>query len=71
MIADLGIPPLRTAILRAVHEATGDATQSEVARRLGADPMNIKRAIDQMEGFGLINSSVTDKGKLRLITLSN
>lgn len=70
-LEDLGIAPPHAAILRTIHEANGDIGLREVARRLGTDPMNVKRGIDFLEEIGLIASNLADRGKPRLLSLTS
>lgn len=69
-IADLGITPPHAAILRTIYEANGEIGLREVARRLRADPMNVKRGIDFLEDVGLISSSASERGRPRFISLT-
>ncbi len=69
-IADLGITPPHAAILRTIYEANGVIGLREVARRLRADPMNVKRGIDFLEDAGMISSSVSERGRPRFISLT-
>jgi len=54
-LADLGLSPPQAAILRGIDERPGTSIRA-VARRLGSDPMNVKRCVDDLEGKGLVRS---------------
>jgi DNA-binding MarR family transcriptional regulator len=55
-IADLGLTSAQGAVVRAVAECPGSGLR-ELARRLHADPMNVKRMADCLERAGLVLSS--------------
>ncbi len=55
-IADLGLTGPQAAVLRAVAERPGTGLR-ELARRLYADPMNVKRLADVLERDGLLASA--------------
>ncbi|MHB1488832.1 MAG: MarR family winged helix-turn-helix transcriptional regulator, partial [Acidimicrobiales bacterium] len=50
-----GLSPPQGAVLRGIAEVPG-CSRRALARHLGADPMNIKRCVDDLEGRGLIQS---------------
>lgn len=54
-LAPLGLSPPQGAVLRGIAEVPGCSLRA-LARHLGADPMNIKRCVDDLEGRGLIQS---------------
>ncbi|MGC8633592.1 MAG: MarR family winged helix-turn-helix transcriptional regulator [Candidatus Limnocylindrales bacterium] len=55
-IADLGLTSAQGAVVRAVAECPGSGLR-ELARRLHADPMNVKRMADCLEQAGLVHST--------------
>lgn len=71
VISDLGLSPPHAAILRTIHEADGEMGLREVARRLGTDPMNVKRGIDFLEAEGFIISDLSERGKPRYLSLTD
>ena len=54
-LAPLGLSPPQSAVLRGVAEDPGCSLRA-LARTLDADPMNVKRCVDQLEARGLISS---------------
>ncbi|MHB1931274.1 MAG: MarR family winged helix-turn-helix transcriptional regulator [Acidimicrobiales bacterium] len=54
-LAPLGLSPPQAAVLRAVTGEPGCSLRA-LARTLGADPMNVKHCVDDLEGRGLIQS---------------
>lgn len=51
----LELSPPQAAVLRGVAGSPGSSVRA-VARRLGADPMNVKRCVDVLEARGLLAS---------------
>ena len=52
----LGLTPPQAAVLRGVAERPGCSLRA-LARILGADPMKVKRCVDDLEGRGLLQSA--------------
>lgn len=66
----LALTPPQAAVVRAVSLEPGCSVRA-LARRLGADPMNVKRCVDELEKRGLIQSaSVTTDRRPRALTVS-
>ncbi len=55
-IADLGLSGAQATVLRAVAEVP-DTGLRELARRVGTDPVNVKRLADGLERAGLLASA--------------
>lgn len=55
-LAPLGLAPPQAAVLRAVAEKPGCSLRS-LARALGAEPMTVKRCVDELEKRGLLTSA--------------
>lgn len=70
-LSELDISPPQAAILRTVVEEdeVGIGIR-EIARRLGADPMNVKRTTDTLEDRGLISAATASKGQRKRILLT-
>lgn len=70
-LAPLSLSPPQAAVLRGVAEGPGCSLRA-LARTLGADPMNVKRCIDELEGRGLIRSGedVADRRRRTLTVTS-
>lgn len=52
----LGLTPPQAAVLRALGERSPEGVRA-VARRLSADPMNVKHCADELEERGLLRST--------------
>ena len=65
-IADLHLTGLQAAVLRSVADGPGTGLR-ELARRLRADPMNVKRAADDLERTGLLRSASDPADRRRRI----
>lgn len=66
----LELTPPQAAVVRGVAQEPGCSLRG-LARRLGADPMNVKRCVDELEHRGLIRSaSVTSDRRPRTLTLT-
>lgn len=69
-LSGIGLSPPQAAVLRGVAEEPGCSLRS-LARLLGADPMNVKRCVDELEQRGLIRSgSRPGDRRPRTLTLS-
>lgn len=55
-LADLDLTPPQAAVVRGVADAEGTSVRA-LARRLGGDPMNTKRCVDELERRGLVVST--------------
>lgn len=64
----LGISPPQAAIIRGLSNYPTTSLR-ELARLLGADPMNVKRCLDDLESLNLVQSG-TKKGDRRQRTLT-
>ena len=64
----LGISPPQAAIIRGLSNYPATSLR-ELARLLGADPMNVKRCLDDLESLNLVQSG-TKKGDRRQRTLT-
>jgi DNA-binding MarR family transcriptional regulator len=53
----LGLTPPQAAVLRALGERSPEGVRA-VARRLSADPMNVKHCADELEARGLLRSTL-------------
>ncbi len=62
-LAGIGLTPPQAAVLRGVAGADGVSVRA-LARRLGGDPMNVKRCADELEQRSLLRSG-TDAGDRR------
>ena len=67
-IADLGLTSAQATILRATGEQPGTGLR-ELARRLHADPMNVKRLADSLEQAGLLRSASDPRDRRRRVLL--
>ena len=55
-LAQMGLTPPQAAVLRGVAERSGCSLRS-LARTLGADPMRVKRCVDELERRALLQSA--------------
>ena len=67
-IADLGLTGAQAAVVRAVAEQPGTGLR-ELARKLRADPMNVKRLADSLERVGLVRSTTDPADRRRRVLL--
>ena len=67
-IADLGLTGAQAAVVRAVAEQPGTGLR-ELARKLRADPMNVKRLADSLERAGLLRSTTDPADRRRRVLL--
>ena len=67
-ISDLGLTSAQAAVVRAVVEQPGTGLR-ELARRLHADPMNVKRLADSLERAGLLLSTSDPADRRRRVLL--
>ncbi len=67
-IADLGLTSAQAAVVRAVAEQPGTGLR-ELARKLRADPMNVKRLADSLERAGLLRSTNDPADRRRRVLL--
>ena len=67
-IADLGLTGAQAAVMRAVAEQPGTGLR-ELARKLRADPMNVKRLADSLERAGLLRSTSDPADRRRRVLL--
>ncbi len=67
-IADLGLTGAQAAVVRAVAEQPGTGLR-ELARKLRADPMNVKRLADSLERAGLVRSTSDPADRRRRVLL--
>lgn len=70
-LAPLNLSPPQAAVLRGVVEVPGCSLRA-LARTLGADPMNVKRCVDELEVRGLLRSGAdaTDRRRRTLTATS-
>ncbi len=68
-ISDLNLTGVQAAVLRSVADGPGTGLR-ELARRLRADPMNVKRTADDLERAGLLRSSSDPADRRRRILLA-
>ena len=65
-ISDLHLTGVQAAVLRSVADGPGTGLR-ELARRLQADPMNVKRTADDLERAGLLRSTSDPADRRRRI----
>ncbi|NNN14112.1 MAG: winged helix-turn-helix transcriptional regulator [Acidimicrobiaceae bacterium] len=66
----LGISPPQAAIIRGLSNFS-EISLRELARLLGADPMNVKRCVDDLESLQLVKSGTNEDDKRqRILTLT-
>ena len=70
-LSALKISPPHAAVLRGVAQHPGCSLRA-LARTLGADPMNVKKYVDELEQRNLIRSSTCPEDRRpRILTLTN